>query len=145
MLQVDAGQVGSGGGGDAAPHDAGGETTSPDGSGPHCTGVATPCSLVANCASVMGCTSGGSCSGVSTSCYSEFSSYSCDSQQGCVWDSSSSSCSGFSWSCDSFSGSYTCIDQDGCNWTDGCQGTALPCDTLTVTDCTKQPGCSVSN
>lgn len=56
------------------------------------------------------------CQGVSSSCFSMFSSFSCASQQGCYWSSSSDSCSGFSWPCSSMYSSFGCSSQQGCYW-----------------------------
>lgn len=116
------------------------------GSGPgeSCRGVASPCSArtAATCSSVKGCTSGGECTGVSSSCYSQFSSYSCNSQQGCFWSSLNESCSGSAWSCSSMSGSATCTSQRGCSWDTTCEGVATSCSALSESECSSQPGCS---
>ncbi len=159
MLEFDAsaiggstssgGQSGSGGFGAFGGTGGVGATGGVGGTGgteAYCGGVATPCSLVSNsqCALVTGCKLGGSCTGVSSSCYSQFSSYSCNALQGCYWSSSSKKCSGSSWSCTLFSGSSSCIYQKGCYWDDECEGISAACSTLSVEDCADQPGCHVA-
>jgi collagen type VII alpha len=121
---------------DAGNIDAGGGSS-------RCTGVPTPCSLNsgATCESTRGCTRDERCAGVSSSCYSQYSSYSCTSLRGCYWSSSSSSCSGSSWSCSAMSGSSSCIGQDGCRWEDDCTGVATPCSLMTEAECVTQVGC----
>ena len=81
------------------------ENTGPGSGVPKCTGTPTPCSLLGQfeCSGSLGCTWSGDCTGVSSSCFSQYDSYSCTSQEGCYWSSSSSSCSGSSWSCSLFS------------------------------------------
>lgn len=137
---------------DAAPLDAGRDATTardaglPDASFA-CTGVATSCSLltVAQCTSVSGCSVEGDCTGVSSSCYSQYYSSSCIGQEGCFWSSSNSRCSGSSWSCSLFSGRYTCVDQKGCSWREDCAGVVRSCSSnFSQVSCTAQPGCSWS-
>ena len=103
------------------------ENTGPGSGVPKCTGTPTPCSLLGQfeCSGSLGCTWSGDCTGVSSSCYSQYDSYSCTSQEGCYWSSSSSSCSGSSWSCNLFSSQFTCTDQEGCSWRGDCTGTPL--------------------
>ena len=110
----------------------------------YCEGSVTPCSYRTSltCEDGSGCFTTDECTGFSTSCYSMFSHYTCISQQGCVWSSSSSRCSGIAWSCDSFFGLSTCIGQDGCDWEDTCDGTPLPCSSWVTRDvCNEEPGC----
>jgi hypothetical protein len=139
--------IGWGGGGSGARAGSGGSAgyLAIDGGGTtkRCAGTAWSCSIAptTNCASVMGCRSGGECTGISTSCYSMYSSYSCGSQEGCYWSSSSSYCSGSSWSCDLFSGDLSCIYQDGCYWHDTCEGVSTPCSLMSAGTCYDQPGC----
>lgn len=110
---------------------------------PTCAGAATPCSLLSSftCLDSMGCSDSSSCTGVSSSCYSQYSSYTCSSQSGCYWSSSSSSCSGSSYSCSSLYGSGTCALQSGCSWHQSCTGVPLSCDVFTAATCDSQPGC----
>ena len=110
-----------------------------------CTGVAWSCSAAptSNCGSVLGCVSSGECQGVSSSCYSQYSSYSCISQEGCYWSTYDDSCSGSSWSCYLFSGSSSCVMQEGCYWHRTCEGVSTSCSLLTVATCTDQLGCYV--
>lgn len=125
-------------------NDAGWCKRSGPGSGiPKCTGTATPCSLLSglSCLDSLGCTDSSRCSGISTSCYSLYSSYTCSSQDGCYWSSSSSSCSGSSYMCSSFSSSGSCGLQEGCSWTSSCTGVPLGCDDYTPGTCYTQPGC----
>lgn len=111
--------------------------------GHRCAGSAYSCSLVGatNCMLQLGCTSSGNCSGISTSCYSLFDSFSCGSQQGCYWSSSSRNCSGSAWPCDLESGSASCASQRGCYWERTCTGSAQPCSLLGEFECTGQLGC----
>jgi hypothetical protein len=114
------------------------------GGGGNCRGSASPCSLLpgSDCALALGCSKDGSCDGVATSCYSEFDDYSCTSQEGCYWTSSSRDCSGSARSCSSFSGSGSCSLQDGCRWSESCTGSAWSCNSIsTEPTCRAQPGC----
>lgn len=113
---------------------------------PTCTGVSTPCSLLAGseCSSALGCYDDSSCGGVSESCFSQFSSFSCNDVDGCYWSSSSGgSCSGSSRSCTSYASDFSCGDQPGCRWDEGCGGTASACADLPASLCGSQPGCSL--
>lgn len=111
--------------------------------GRRCTGVASSCLVVGSisCTSQRGCYRDGDCRGVSRSCYSIYSSYSCARQDGCYWSSSRDDCSGSARSCSAYSGSASCTGQDGCRWEDDCTGSAYPCNLLTPTECTSQRGC----
>lgn len=109
-----------------------------------CGGVALSCSgLSTNCYMIMGCVAGGDCRGIARSCYSEFDAYSCDSQRGCYWLSSSRSCSGSATSCGSIYDGLSCGRQDGCYWIDQCEGISVSCSTLSNATCESQPGCSL--
>ncbi|HMR73687.1 MAG TPA: hypothetical protein PKD61_01200 [Polyangiaceae bacterium] len=132
-------------GGVSGSSGSGGTAGSGGGSNPYCGGTATPCSLLTltQCTLATGCKKSGDCTGVSSSCYAQFSSYSCNAQQGCYWSTSSKKCSGSSWGCSLFNGSSSCIYQEGCYWDDNCEGVAAACSTRTVSDCTDQPGCHV--
>jgi hypothetical protein len=109
-----------------------------------CTGSATPCSLrgSATCSSGLGCTYAGTCTGLATSCYAQFGSFSCVDQEGCVWDSSLDECEGSAWGCSLFHNSTSCILQEGCDWTSDCTGVAATCSSLDEVECGLQPGCS---
>ncbi len=87
------------------------------GSSAYCDGTPTPCSILTDtqCPTATGCSLKGDCKGVSSSCYSQFSHFSCISQQGCIWSSSSKKCSGSAWSCGLMSGSSSCFSQKGCS------------------------------
>ncbi|HET7545110.1 MAG TPA: hypothetical protein VFK05_34835 [Polyangiaceae bacterium] len=121
------------------------ERSGPGSGVPYCAGAATPCSLLTSleCIGATGCSDDSHCAGVSTSCYSEYTSYSCTSQEGCYWSTSSKSCSGSSYSCSSMPGSGTCALQDGCYWTGGCSGTPRSCEDQYPSLCSNQPGCSL--
>ena len=135
-----SGGAGTGGSGgitlDAGNIDAGGGSS-------RCTGFPSPCSLNsgATCEFTKGCTRDQDCAGVSSSCFSQYSSSSCSSLRGCYWSSSTSSCSGSSWSCLAMTGLSECIGQDGCRWEDDCTGVATPCSLLTEAECVTQVGC----
>jgi len=92
--------------------------------GHSCTGVAESCTTVgaSGCLSQRGCSPGGQCTGLATLCFDLFDSFSCGSQDGCYWSSSTMYCSGSAWSCDLESGSATCTSQQGCHWTTTCTG-----------------------
>lgn len=121
------------------------ERTGPGSGVPYCAGLATPCSLLTGfeCTSSSGCRDDSRCSGVAESCYSQFSSFSCNDVEGCYWSSSSESCSGSSRSCSGFSLSSSCVSQPGCNWSESCSGIARSCDETLTALCTTQPGCSL--
>lgn len=121
------------------------ERSGPGSGVPYCGGFATPCSLLSGvqCASALGCHDDSDCSGVASSCYSQFDVYSCTSQDGCFWSSSSKNCSGSAHFCSSYSFGSSCESQKGCNWREACGGTPLACETTPVSTCTLQPGCSV--
>lgn len=126
---------------DAADSGAAGWDTAAD---QRCVGTPTPCSSLSTstCLSTQGCRTSGTCTGVSSLCSWQTSSYSCGALQGCYWSYSSSSCSGFSWACFDFSKSSSCIYQKGCSWKSNCEGVATPCSLLSEYTCTTQPGCS---
>jgi len=118
----------------------------PDSGVPTCKGVSTPCSLLTSseCGSALGCYDDSACGGVSESCFSQFSSFSCNDVDGCYWSSSSGgSCSGSSRSCTSYLSDFSCGDQPGCRWDEGCGGTASSCADLPASVCASQPGCSL--
>ncbi|HWZ91893.1 MAG TPA: hypothetical protein VNW92_23680 [Polyangiaceae bacterium] len=112
---------------------------------PYCAGTPTPCSLLSDlqCLGSEGCTDNAACSGVPSSCYSQFDSYSCSSLHGCYWSTYSMDCTGSAESCSSQFGSLSCADQRGCYWTGGCTGVAASCEKQFVSLCTNQPGCSL--
>lgn len=114
---------------------------------PYCTGFALPCSSLSGfeCGSALGCRSDGDCSGVSRSCFSYSSSFSCNSQDGCFWSSFDDDCSGSSRSCFSMSSEFSCTGQDGCSWSDRCTGTPFvtDCEEESVALCDFTPGCRV--
>jgi hypothetical protein len=119
------------------------ERSGPGSGVPYCTGSATPCSLLSDltCISARGCIDDSRCSGVSTSCYSQYDSYSCTNQDGCYWSSSSKSCSGSAHSCTGYSGKFSCGNQEGCHWTGGCTGIPNSCASQYPSLCDTQPGC----
>ncbi len=119
------------------------ERSGPGSGVPYCSGSATPCSLLgeSECTLALGCTDDSECSGVASSCYSQFSSYSCTSQEGCYWSTYTDSCSGSASSCYSQFSELSCALQEGCYWSSDCTGTATPCDTLLPALCEGQPGC----
>lgn len=121
------------------------ERSGPGSGVPYCSGFPTPCSLLSSlqCIGAYGCKDDSHCAGVASSCYSQFDSYSCSSQDGCYWSTSSKSCSGSARSCSSMLGSGTCALQDGCYWTGGCTGTPEACEEQYQTLCTNQPGCTL--
>lgn len=120
------------------------ERTGPGSGVPHCGGFATPCGLLGEfeCTGAWGCSDDSECNGVASSCYSQFSSFDCNSQDGCYWSSSSDNCSGSAHSCSSYSFSSGCDSQDGCYWSARCTGTPRECEKVPVTLCSSQPGCS---
>ena len=122
------------------------ERSGPGSGNPYCAGAPTACALLsdATCGFTDGCLDNSKCSGIADGCYVQFSSYSCISQQGCYWSSSSSSCSGAAESCNLMSGSYSCVSQQGCFWSGGCTGVAQPCSQQLISDCSIQPGCSLT-
>jgi hypothetical protein len=64
----------------------------------------------------------------------------------CSW-SSTISCTGSSPNCDAYWSASTCQANPGCSWGTydaPCSGTVTPCSQLSVADCPKQPGCTVS-
>jgi hypothetical protein len=138
-----AGTSGSAGTGDSGGIASDGGNIDAGGGSSRCTGFPSPCSLSsgATCEFTRGCRRDQKCEGVSSSCYSQYSSSSCTSLRGCFWSSSSSSCSGSSWSCLSMSGLSECTGQDGCRWEDDCAGVATPCSLLTEAECVTQVGC----
>jgi len=121
------------------------ERSGPGSGVPYCGGVATSCALLSglSCTSASGCTDDSRCAGVSSSCYSQFDSYSCTSQDGCYWSTTSKSCSGSSRPCSYYSGQLSCALQEGCYWTGGCTGVPRACEDQFVSLCTNQPGCTV--
>ncbi len=133
-----------GGGGSSAGSDPGGGTGGTISIPKSCRGVAASCSsrTSGTCASVRGCSTEGECDGLSSSCYSQYSSYSCTSQQGCYWSSLNKSCSGSARSCRLFSGSSSCVSQNGCSWRYTCEGVSTACVLLGEFDCEQQPGCT---
>jgi len=110
---------------------------------PYCAGTPTSCFLLSDlqCIGSRGCTNDAKCSGVASSCYSQFDSYSCSRIHGCYWSSSSKDCSGSARSCSSHFGSSTCADQPGCSWSGGCTGVADSCESQFLSLCSEQPGC----
>jgi hypothetical protein len=114
---------------------------------PKCAGTPTPCSLLGEfeCASSLGCSWSADCSGAASSCYLQYDSFSCTSQDGCYWSSSSSSCSGSATSCRLLSAQYLCTSQDGCYWNGSCIGTPLEstCDEIAAALCDYTPGCTL--
>ncbi len=111
---------------------------------PECAGSATLCSLLpSGQCRALGCRSNDKCEGFSTGCYSLFSSFSCSSQQGCYWSSSSRDCSGVARSCSGFASDVGCTGQAGCSWSEQCTGVAESCETLSLNQCALQPGCYI--
>ena len=109
-----------------------------------CGGIPYSCATRATaCNGIMGCFDDSECRGFSSGCYLRSSSYSCVSQSGCYWSSSSRTCSGSARSCSSFGGSASCSGQEGCYWSDRCGGTAFSCAILSNAMCATQPGCSL--
>jgi hypothetical protein len=153
VQSLSGGPVGSGGTGSGGSSSAGGNPPSGGSAGSggsppvglkSCKGSTTPCSLRSEleCEQGSGCTYEEECSGVSSGCYAQFSSYSCYAQDGCVWSSASSNCSGFAWSCSSYDGSSSCVSQSGCSWSEDCTGVAASCSgQSTEASCLLEPGC----
>lgn len=110
---------------------------------PTCTGYATSCALLGgtSCLTAFGCKDASRCSGISSSCYSKYSSYTCSSQEGCYWSAVTSNCSGSSSSCSTMLSSLSCTYQDGCSWLSNCTGVPDACDTFPPSLCENQPGC----
>jgi hypothetical protein len=137
-----AGASSSAGSGGSSGSSAGSGTGGTSGA-KHCAGAVTPCSLRSDalCENGLGCTLEEDCTGLSSSCYSQFSQYACISQEGCYWSSASSNCGGSAWSCSLFNGSASCVSQKGCSWTSECTGVASSCSGLTEFTCLSQPGC----
>ncbi|MFK7992192.1 MAG: hypothetical protein AB8I08_39600 [Sandaracinaceae bacterium] len=108
-----------------------------------CTGVARSCSLYSAtlCSTQMGCRRDGDCDGLSRSCYSMYSSYTCIRQDGCFWSSYSDDCSGSARSCSLYSGRTSCTGQEGCRWDESCAGSPTPCSLLSEATCDLQDGC----
>lgn len=130
----------SGSGGDTG----GGYTAPPPAA--KCQGTALTCDLRPEneCQDLStGCYWLGACSGFARDCHSFFSSFSCETQDGCSWSSiGSGSCSGSVKECEEFPASIGCGYQEGCTWTPGCSGDAHDCDKVFDEDsCGKQPGC----
>lgn len=121
------------------------ERTGPGSGVPYCGGAATPCSLLTDftCTSSSGCHDDSQCSGVAESCYSQYSSFSCNGVDGCYWSSSSEQCSGSSHSCSGFSLRSSCESQPGCSWSARCSGTPRSCDEMLTALCSTQPGCGL--
>lgn len=136
------------GGPDAAPlpvdggppisRDAGGDTEQCRGSSLSCLGL-----FEFECDRAGGCSWRDECTGSPRSCYSQFTSYSCNRQDGCYWSYSTENCSGVARSCSSYSSQFSCTDQDGCRWDGDCSGSAFPCSYhLSRFACEDQPGCA---
>lgn len=144
--------LGTGGTGDSAPATGGMSSGDDDptasGGGAStgtCGGYVTACSLLgsSSCLLTDGCSREEECEGTPSSCYNQFYSFSCYSQDGCVWSSYNDSCSGFARSCSSMSGSSSCVGQSGCRWSDDCTGVAKSCSSyVSALTCEGQPGCS---
>jgi hypothetical protein len=79
-----AGSFSSAGSGGSSGSSAGSGTGGTS-SAKRCTGAATPCSSRGDalCETGLGCTLEKDCTGVSSSCYSQFGQYACISQEGC--------------------------------------------------------------
>ncbi len=94
-----------------------------------CKGEPISCPILTDedCGLQLGCLRhAGDCTGVPTSCSSEFSSFSCESQPGCFWSSFSESCSGSAEPCELQIDEFTCSQVDGCfAGASTCTGTAL--------------------
>jgi len=109
-----------------------------------CGGVALPCAgSGAACGSTLGCRASGMCSGLAYSCFSISSSFSCASQQGCLWNSSRRQCNGGAYSCREMRFASACFRQQGCDWMDTCEGTPVRCSSIPNSTCATQPGCSL--
>ena len=121
--------------------------TGPGSGVPSCAGAPTPCNVLGqtDCATSLGCTWSGDCTGASDSCYSQHDSYSCSSQRGCYWSSSSSTCSGSSSPCSAGSSDYSCTSQKGCHWNASCSGTPFEasCQKISAALCKYTPGCTL--
>jgi hypothetical protein len=114
---------------------------------PSCGGVSGSCfgRSAENCLIGLGCNYQSSrCSGLSESCFSQYSSIACDDVKGCTWSSSTSTCSGSSWSCGTLFSSFECSDQPGCSFgAESCSGVPTACSELSAGVCAFQPGCSL--
>jgi hypothetical protein len=123
------------------------ERTGPGSGVPYCGGFATPCALLTEltCLSSFGCQDDSQCRGVAESCYSQISSFACNSQDGCFWSSSSDDCSGAARSCSSYSYSSGCDSQEGCYYSASCTGTPQDCEDTPVSLCSAQPGCTLQS
>ncbi len=114
--------------------------------GPICEGDYILCSLQvgSGCALTLGCDDDSECRGFATSCSYHRFSFSCNSQEGCYWNSFDERCSGVARSCRRFSSSFSCRRQDGCRWEERCSGEARQCRTLSEDLCTVQSRCRLS-
>lgn len=121
------------------------ERTGPGSGVPYCGGFATPCGLLTDltCSSSFGCRDDSECRGLAESCYSQFSSFDCNSQDGCFWSSSSDNCSGSAHSCSTYSYGAGCESQQGCYWSANCTGTPRDCEDTPAALCNSQPGCAM--
>lgn len=123
------------------------ERSGPESGNPYCAGSPTPCSLLSGteCYGQLGCLPDGNCSGLAASCYSQSSSYSCESLEGCRWSSFSNDCSGVSDSCSTLDSSFDCKTQEGCSWSETCAGSPVDgaCEDVFLFRCEDTPGCTL--
>jgi hypothetical protein len=132
----------------APPADASPWYSGPTGSAasgpPSCKGYALACEqrAASNCDSgwwSSGCSSSGSCSGLTWESCAGKPQFSCSTTPGCFWAAWSSSCSGVAtcagrsqWNCGS-----------GCSWRASCTGYAKACESIKKAgNCAAQPGCA---
>lgn len=123
------------------------ERTGPASGNPYCTGTPTACGALSGytCTGTPGCTDTSACSGVASSCYSQYSSYSCTGQDGCYWSYSTSSCSGSPRSCSLMNFDFECQAQSGCYWSGGCVGTpSITCEEQPASLCDFTDGCRLA-
>lgn len=110
----------------------------------HCAGTIPSCSTLSGseCLSVLGCSDDSECSGVASSCYSQFGTFACSSQDGCYY--ASGSCGGSAKSCSSFDSEFTCGGQEGCSWSSSCSGVPIKdCSDYSPEYCDLGVGCFV--
>lgn len=120
-----------------------------EGSGnPYCVGTPLSCGLLtpSDCGRALGCHSAGGCGGMQLSCGSMYDSYSCESQGGCYWSSSTRLCDGTAMDCSYYVTDYDCRSQEGCYFDESCTGTLVydNCEELSVSACVAAPGCKLA-
>jgi hypothetical protein len=122
--------------------------TSGGGAAKKCGGKAQACSTLDStlCPNHKGCSwSAPKCQGLGSGCATTDPNVCFIRRPKCDFDLDARQCYPRKEWCPSAADATTCADQDGCTWTGGCAGTEAACETLSLTDCTKQRGCAVIN